>query len=102
MADWVRLCSADEAPAPGSLMECSAAGKPVCLANDRGQLAAMDNLCPHRGGPLSEGWLEDGKVVCPWHAWAFDRRTGECPEERSQVKVYALRREGLDWLVDIE
>ncbi len=101
MAQWVKLCSAAHMPASGSVGEYDAAGVAVCLANSNGQLAAVDNACPHRGGPLSEGWLEEGKVVCPWHAWAFDLTTGECPEERSKVKVYPLQLQGDDVLIDV-
>jgi nitrite reductase/ring-hydroxylating ferredoxin subunit len=38
-----------------------------------------DNTCPHRGGPLAEGDLIGGEIVCPWHLWGFDVRTGLCP-----------------------
>ncbi len=102
MGQWVRLCGVGEAPAPGNVAEFAPQGVALCIANSQGKLAAVDNLCPHRGGPLSEGWLEDGKVVCPWHAWAFDLKSGECLEERSQVKVYALRLEDQDVLVEID
>lgn len=37
---------------------------------------ALDDACPHRGGPLSEGDVVDGEVICPWHFWAFDLGTG--------------------------
>ena len=101
MSQCVRLCSAGEAPEPGKLGTFNAAGVDVCLANVDGELAAMDNACPHRQGPLGEGWIEGNAVVCPWHAWAFDCRTGDCPEEHSRVNVYPLRREGEDVLVNL-
>lgn len=37
----------------------------------------MDGICPHRGGRLAHGALHGATVVCPWHAWEFDCRTGE-------------------------
>lgn len=101
MSEWIRLCSASEAPEPGKLGTFAAGGVDVCVANVDGELAAMDNRCPHRQGPLGEGWIEGTSVVCPWHAWAFDCRTGDCPEEKSHVAVFPLRREGEDVLVDI-
>lgn len=101
MAQWVKLCSVMEAPASGSVGEYGAAGVAVCVAHTDGHFAAVDQVCPHRGGPMSEGWLEDGKIVCPWHAWAFDLKTGECPEERSSIKVYPVKLEGEDLLVDV-
>lgn len=95
MANWVRLCDVGEAPAEGKSVEMDAQGVALCVARTGGTLAAVDNLCPHRAGPLAEGWIEEGKIVCPWHAWAFDLATGICAEEHSQVHVYPLEeREG--------
>ena len=48
----------------------------------------IDGVCPHEGGPLGEGSIEDGRVVCPWHGYAFDVHTGEAqdaPELTAQV-----------------
>ncbi len=101
MAQWVRLCSAGEIPATGSAAEFAAAGVSVCVVNNNGELAAVDALCPHRQGPLAEGWLESGKIVCPWHAWGFDLKNGECPEENSRVAVYPLKQESDDVLIEI-
>ena len=102
LAEWVRLCGVNEAPAPGGLQELEAGSQTVCLANIDGQLCALDNVCPHRQGPLAQGWIEGQTVVCPWHAWAFDCRTGVAePPERAQVKVYPVRTEEGTVLVDL-
>ena len=103
MPHWVRLLGLDEAPAEGKVIEAEAEGVSVCLARINGDLAAIDNWCPHRGGPLGQGWVEGGAVVCPWHAWAFDLRTGDAlPPERARVDTFPVRVEGADVLVDIE
>jgi nitrite reductase/ring-hydroxylating ferredoxin subunit len=39
-------------------------------------LFALSNSCSHRGGPLNEGEMQDGTVVCPWHSSVFDLRDG--------------------------
>ena len=39
---------------------------------------ASDNRCPHRGGPLGEGDIIGGEIICPWHLWGFDIASGEC------------------------
>lgn len=102
MAQWVRLCALSEAPEHGEVKEAEAEGVAVCLANADGELRALDNWCPHRRGPLGQGWLEGEAVVCPWHSWAFNTRTGIAePPERARVDVLPLRVEGDDLLVDI-
>lgn len=91
MSEWIRLCAANEAPQPGEVVEVNAGSTPLCLANIDGQLHALDNVCPHRQGPLGQGWIEGHAVVCPWHAWAFDVTSGICDEpERAQVKVFPV------------
>ncbi len=52
------------------------AGREVALFDVGGVVYALDNCCPHRGGPLSEGDLQGSVVYCPLHAWDFDLKTG--------------------------
>lgn len=99
-AVWQRLCDVAEAPAPGGVMEVETGGRAVCLANVDGELAALDNVCPHRLGPLGQGWVEGGAVVCPWHCWAFDVKTGVAAyPDKGEVAVFPLRVEGGDVLI---
>jgi nitrite reductase (NADH) small subunit len=102
MPDWVRLCALSEAPAEGQVAEFEANGVAVCLANVNGDLRALDNWCPHRRGPLGQGWVEGNAVVCPWHSWAFDTVTGIAePPERARVDVLALEVTDDNILVNI-
>lgn len=102
MAQWVRLCGVQEAPSSGEVTEVEVGGAAVCLANVQGELHALDNMCPHRQGPLGQGWIEGNAVLCPWHAWAFDVNSGVAEEpEQARVKVYPIRAEGDDLLVDL-
>jgi nitrite reductase (NADH) small subunit len=50
----------------------------VALFNIAGEIHALDGRCPHRGGSLGEGAIQDGTVFCPLHGWQFDIRTGAC------------------------
>jgi len=102
VAKWVRICGVAEAPAPGKVMEADAEGVGICLANLNGELSALENLCPHRQGPLGQGWIEGETVVCPWHSWTFHVKTGksEYPVDES-VEVYPVRVEGEDVLVNV-
>ena len=103
MGRWVRVCGVAEAPGEGQVMEAEAAGKSVCLARIGGELSALDNVCPHRDGPLGQGWVEGNAVVCPWHSWAFDVGTGvaEYPENE-RVAVFRVKEEAGEVLVEIE
>src|SRR5262245_24114577 len=50
----------------------------VALFNLAGEIYALDGRCPHRGGSLGEGTVENGTVFCPLHGWQFDVKTGAC------------------------
>jgi nitrite reductase/ring-hydroxylating ferredoxin subunit/uncharacterized membrane protein len=63
-------------PDHDSLEQRTAGGTPLVVARDRGRVTAMADRCSHRGGPLSDGSLEDGCAVCPWHGSRFDVVTG--------------------------
>ena len=56
------------------VVECD--GRSLALSNIDGELFAIDNVCTHDGGPLGEGRLRQGRVICPRHGAAFDARTG--------------------------
>jgi nitrite reductase (NADH) small subunit len=102
VGDWVRLCGVAEAPGTNEVREAEARGVPICLANVDGKLSALGNVCPHRQGPLGGGWVEEGAVLCPWHAWAFDVTTGvAAAPETGRVEVYPVKVEGEDVLVEI-
>lgn len=49
-----------------------------------GEVFALDDRCPHKGGPLGEGHCESGQVFCPLHGWAFDIKTGACADVPSR------------------
>jgi nitrite reductase (NADH) small subunit len=67
-------------------------GDPVALVRVAGELYALQNTCPHRGGPLSEGDVEGYLLHCPLHAWPFDVRSGVCPLIKGlRIRSYAVR-----------
>ncbi len=80
---------------PGQCLAVEAEGVGVALFNVGGTIYALDNTCPHAGGPLGEGTLDNDIVECPWHGWRYNVKTGERPEN-SQIKVdcYPVHLEG--------
>ncbi len=81
--EWYKVAEPDEL-APDRVKTVTAGVKSICLSHFKGQYAAMDNHCPHQGGPLGEGAIERGVddqcwIRCPWHGWDFDPLTGKPP-----------------------
>jgi nitrite reductase (NADH) small subunit len=62
---------------PGACLSVEAEGLNLALFNVDGQIYALDNTCPHAGGPLGEGTLIKDIVRCPWHGWRYNVRTGK-------------------------
>jgi nitrite reductase (NADH) small subunit len=82
---WHRIASVVDCP-PGNSLEAVAGERVVALFNVSGEFFALDGVCPHQGGPLSEGELSGCVVTCPWHGWQFDVRTGQHQFSRSVVQ----------------
>ena len=91
MSEYILVADADSLP-PGQGRTVNVRGREFALYNHDGQFYALDDLCPHRGGPLGAGALQDGCVFCPLHGWGFDLKTGACTTggERG-VRVYPTR-----------
>jgi len=99
------VATIDEIP-PGQRKLVEAGGRTVVIYNLAGELFALNNRCPHRGGSLfhgvQTGLVESGEpgqyrvsrrgemVKCPWHGWEFDIRTGKswCDPTRLRVRQY--------------
>jgi 3-phenylpropionate/trans-cinnamate dioxygenase ferredoxin subunit len=74
--DFVKVAELSEIPA-GSLKAATLDGDALVLANVDGQIFALEGTCTHRAGPLAEGKLVEGDVMCPWHGARFDVHSGE-------------------------
>lgn len=75
---WYRVLDLDELP--DSRVKTVVAGhKSLALTHYQGQYGALDNRCPHQGGPLGEGSIENGLLRCPWHGWDYCPLTGKPP-----------------------
>ena len=55
-----------------------AKGRALCVTRTAEGWGILDNRCPHQGGPLGEGHIEDGCLLCPWHGYEFELRGGAC------------------------
>jgi nitrite reductase/ring-hydroxylating ferredoxin subunit/uncharacterized membrane protein len=83
--------------ADGSMKRAHTEDVDVLLARQRGRVCALAHPCAHLGGPLSEGTLKDGSVVCPWHGSEFaleDGRVINGPATQAQPTLDARERSG--------
>ena len=104
MAQFVKVGSRAEFEdlEAGKLVE--AAGQIIAVFNVGGNYYAIENTCPHRGGPLAEGMMAGEEVICPWHGSRFDVKTGSVltPPARQGVRSFPVRISGDDVEVEVD
>ena len=103
MAKTVKVAQASGL-SPGSGTTADAEGQRIALFNVDGTFYAIDDTCPHRGGPLGEGDVNGAVVTCPWHGATFDVRTGAVtgPPARASGRSFRVRVEGDVVLVEVD
>jgi len=99
---FVKLATQSDLPAANQVKEFTCGNKMICIANVDGAISALDNVCLHLGGPLGEGVIEGGKVICPWHGWQYDPTTGQVGSNPNlKLAVYPIKVENGDVMVEI-
>jgi nitrite reductase/ring-hydroxylating ferredoxin subunit len=103
MAKTIKVAQVSDL-APGSGITVDLEGERLALFNVQGTFYAIDDTCPHSGGPLGEGELDGAIVTCPWHGATFDVQTGAVtgPPARTGVRSFRVRVEGNDVLVELD
>ncbi len=93
MAEFRRVCLVAEVPeGEGKTVEVN--GKLIAVFRTGGCYHAIDDVCPHMGASLSGGYVENGIVTCPWHAWRFRLGDGAWADNpRIKIGCYAVRVE---------
>lgn len=92
---WYRVADLDDMR-DGEVRSVQAGALTIALTRVDGQYGALDNACPHQGGPLAEGAIEPGEagecwLRCPWHGWDFHPLTGRSPGSHDDgVPVYPV------------
>ncbi|MFN2460594.1 MAG: nitrite reductase small subunit NirD [Candidatus Velthaea sp.] len=80
---------------PGTAVAVIAGGREIAIFNVDGTFYALDNTCPHQGGPLADGYIEGATVTCPWHAWCFRLSDGKMTlGDFAEVETFELRVDG--------
>ena len=102
---WTSLCDLDELEAGrGKYVEIG--GFQLAVFLDGGEVYVMDNTCPHAGGAMASGWVEEGCAVCPWHSWAFRLDNGQLRDmpgvNITTYKTRKFEREGKPTIIQAD
>jgi nitrite reductase (NADH) small subunit/3-phenylpropionate/trans-cinnamate dioxygenase ferredoxin subunit len=93
MTEFHTVCRVEDL-AEGEGKTVEVAGKLLAVFFFKGQYYAIDDVCPHMGASLAGGYLEDGIVTCPWHAWRFRLADGAWADNpRLKIGCYPVRIE---------
>ncbi len=76
---WYKVLDHKKQLPEGRVQTVTAGHQGICLTHFEGKFSALDNRCPHQGGPLGEGSIENGLLRCPWHGWDFHPCSGLPP-----------------------
>jgi len=88
---WIELCHADEIPERRARI-FPIGGERVAVFRCDGKVSALSNVCRHQNGPLGEGKIVDGCIVCPWHGYQYRPEDGRSPAPfTDQVETYRVR-----------
>jgi nitrite reductase (NADH) small subunit len=91
MSDWVEIGSIDAIPRRGARCVNTPAGRIAVFRTQEDQVFAIENRCPHKQGPLSEGIVHGASVTCPLHNWVFDLATGKAlGADEGQVRTFPI------------
>jgi thiamine pyrophosphate-dependent acetolactate synthase large subunit-like protein/nitrite reductase/ring-hydroxylating ferredoxin subunit len=94
--EWYKVLALNEL-AEGRVKPVTCAHLTLCMTHYQGEYGALDNKCPHQGGPLGEGSIEKGLLRCPWHGWDYDPLTGIAPGFDDGVETFPVeeREDGI-------
>jgi thiamine pyrophosphate-dependent acetolactate synthase large subunit-like protein/nitrite reductase/ring-hydroxylating ferredoxin subunit len=100
---WYSVLKDKKTLPEGRVQTVTAGHQGICLTHYEGKFSALDNSCPHQGGPLGEGSIENGMLRCPWHGWDYDPCTGMSPGGFDDgLQTFEVKEEGNEIFVAIE
>lgn len=90
---WYKVLDNKDELLSGRVMTVYANTHGICLTNHDGEICALENACPHQGGPLGEGSIENDLLRCPWHGWDYHPCSGKAPGFDDGVESYPVKIE---------
>lgn len=89
---WYSICDVSDIPKRGAIKIAHAGRKIAIFRSSTDELHAIDDACPHKGGPLSDGIVHGNCVTCPLHNWQIDLATGSAlGSDEGRVATYPVR-----------
>lgn len=94
MTNWIDIAALQDIPKRGGRVVKTAQGCIAIFRTHDDRVYALDDACPHKKGPLSEGLVHGAAVTCPLHNWVIDLKTGEARgEDKGSVATHEIRIE---------
>ncbi len=94
MSNWHKVCGLDEIPRRGSRVVLHEASRIAVFRAADDQVFALNDVCPHKGGPLSQGIVHGHRVTCPLHGRILELASGEvCAPDQGCARRYETRVE---------
>ena len=101
--NWHKILDNPDQIEEGKILKVQAGKKTLAVSKVNGEIGAVDNACPHMGGPLNEGTIENGFIKCPWYGYEFHTCTGKSPEGfDDKVQAYKLELKDDGVYVEVE
>ena len=92
--DRILLCALDDIPRRGARVVKTDHGCIALFRSQEDEVFALEDQCPHKAGPLSQGIVHDTSVTCPLHNWVIDLKTGRARgEDEGQTRVFPVTLE---------
>lgn len=88
---WHKVLDQADDLKEGRVMTVTAGHKDLCLTHYKKTYTALDNKCPHQGGPLGEGSIENGLLRCPWHGWDFCPHGGDSEDYDDGLEAFPIK-----------
>ncbi|WP_208110008.1 nitrite reductase small subunit NirD [Methylocaldum sp.] len=94
MSDWIEIGRIEDIPRQGARVVATPAGNVAIFRTLNDEIFAVRDLCPHKGGPLSQGIVCGKRVACPLHNWVIDLASGEAaPPDEGRTACFPVKLE---------
>lgn len=101
MSDFVKIGVMDDIPRQGARLVKTPFGCIAIFRTSEDKVFALDDRCPHKGGPISNGIQHGESVTCPLHNWVFDLNTGVAQgADEGQIRTYPVQVTNGDILIE--